>query len=392
MIKKKTLYLYLLKEIFGALLIGIFIFSFVILTNRLIRLMDMVVNKGVSIWDVVNMILFLLPSSLVFTIPMSFLLAVLIVLGRLSADGELTTLKASGISLYQMLPPFVITGIVCFFITLFSTLFLFPQANYALRNLIFHIIKGRAEAAIQEKVFNDDFRGLVLYVNEVSSHTLKGIFLVDTRQAGRPTIIIAKRGRILSDPDSLQVVLSLKDGTIHRNTKQDMRYQLISFDSYDMNLSGEEAKYSKKRVKKFKEMTLKELLALYKDTKIKKEKFIKLKTELNKRFSFPFACLVFGILGVALGFQRKRGSKSYSFMLSLVIILVYYLLLSIGESFGERGLLPPGLGIWLPNIVLGILGLYLLQKAQREATFFPVDFLESKTGSLLKSLKERIRR
>ena len=83
-------------------------------------------------------------------------------------------------------------------ITLFSTLFLFPQANYALRNLIFHIIKGRAEAAIQEKVFNDDFRGLVLYVNEVSSHTLKGIFLVDTRQAGRPTIIIAKRGRILS--------------------------------------------------------------------------------------------------------------------------------------------------------------------------------------------------
>ena len=154
---------YILKEISIPFFLTLFVFTFILLMGKILQLMDLMVNKGVSFIDISKLILFLMPSFLVFTIPTAFLISILIGLGRLSGDNEITVFKASGISLYQLLFPIAVASLIAFIMTAVITFFLVPHSNYATRNLLFDIARQKASIGIKEKVFNDDFKDLVLY-------------------------------------------------------------------------------------------------------------------------------------------------------------------------------------------------------------------------------------
>lgn len=364
--KTKIINLYIFKEILTFFFLGLGIFTFVLLIGNILKLMEMIISKGIGLSDVTRLFLYMLPYLLVFTIPMAFLLALLLTFGRLSSESELIAFRASGLSLYQLAAPAAVLAVVTFLLTAFLSLFALPWGNISFKKELFHLARTRAEAGIKEGVFNDDFAGLILYVQNRSDEAgkMEGIFLSDTRELDTPNTVFAREGYLRSDPKSYTLILHLIDGSVHRISRDLLSYQMIDFGDYQLQLTlGTGQKGGKKRNQ---EMTLSELRKVTEGLKQKKKNFYRPLMEFHKRFSLPFACLVFALLGVPLGIQSPRSGRSRSFSVSLVLLLVYYLFLVGGKSLGEKGALPPFLAMWTGNIVFTAFGLILFYRVANE--------------------------
>jgi len=171
------------KELTIAFAIGLMVFTFVLLTNKILRLVELIVSKGVGIWTVVQLFAHILPYSLVVTIPMSVLLAVLATFTRLSTDGEMLVLHSAGLSLTRVARPAILFGLLTTVATLAVAIWILPFSNFAFKNLVFEMARRQAAVGIQEGVFNSPIEGLILYVErlEAKSSRMEGVFLVDNR-------------------------------------------------------------------------------------------------------------------------------------------------------------------------------------------------------------------
>jgi len=381
---------YLFKELVGFFTASLLSFSAIMLMGRTLKLSDLVVNKGLSIIDMLQLISYIFIPFLGYIIPMSLLLTVLLALGRLSADNEITAMKTAGISLYQIVFPIGVFACGAFLLTTLLTLYAYPWGFRSLRNFAFKVAQTQSEIAIQERVFNDDFEGMVIYIDKtpVNGGALQGVFISDKRDPNMSTTIVAKEAYIRSDPESMTVNLRLFDGTFHRASNEAHSYQMGRFTTYDINLdltaSFNELKSKKKQ---FREMTLSELKASLEQQGHNTPYVNEIKIEYYKKFTIPFACFIFALLGIPLGIRKVRGGKSYGFIMSLIIIVLYYLLLITAESIGKSGAIPPLISMWLPNITLGALGIYLFNTAVKESSPPIVTWasrLTVKTASYLK--------
>lgn len=389
--KLKIINWYLFKEILGPFLISLLTFSLIMLMGRTLRMTDLLVNKGLNVVDVLQLLAYILIPFYGYIIPMSLLLTVLLGLGRLSADNEIVALKTSGISLYQMVLPIGIFASMAFLVTTLITVYAYPWGFKSLKNLAFKIAKTRSEVGIQERTFNDDFDGMVIYVDKTSvkGGRLQGVFISDKRDPGLSTTIIAKEGHIISDPESMIVNLRLFDGTFHRAGDDMKSYQTGHFHTYDINLDLKAAMDDVKREKKkYREMTLTELKEAINQSPETNPKLNEIKIEYYKKFTIPFACFVMGLLGIPLGIRKIRSGRSYGFVISLIILLSYYMLLITAESLGESGKISPLLSMWTPNILMGALGIYLFIHAARESTPMVVVW----SNRLIANVSRRIKR
>ena len=393
-IPRRTLYTHITKELMSPFILGLLIFTFILLTNRILKLMDLVVNKGVGLDEVIKLIMYLLPSFFMLTIPMSVLLAILITLGRLSADGELIAMKASGISLYQILPPFIALCVTGFLLTNMLSLLLLPQGNRAFRNQLFSLSKRHSEANLQERIFNDDFEGLIIYINEIPGQGkhMQGIVISDKRETEVPSLIIGEEGMIISDQNERKVTLRLFNGSIHRAANDSLTYQKAIFKTYDMNLQLSNVESENDTEIKHSEQSIAALLKLLTDRSKEKKSLIKIQTEIHKRFAFPFACVVLGLVGIPFGAYRRKGTRSYGFVLCIIILFLYYVFLNFGETMAKRGILYPALGIWMPNVVLVIMGCYLLSVVGREKPIPGLYWIDETVNRLSTTLKKRFKR
>ena len=371
MTKLKIINRYIFKELLGTFLISLLTFSVIMLMGRTLKLADLLVNKGLSVFDVLRLLSYILIPFYGYIIPMSLLLTVLLGLGRLSADNEIVALKTSGISLYQIVLPIGVFSSIAFLLTTLITIYAYPWGFKSLRNLAFEIAKTRSEVGIQERIFNDDFDGMVIYVDKTSvkGGRMQGVFISDKRDPRLSTTIIAKEGYITSDPESMLVNLRLLDGTFQRVGDDMQSYQIGSFNTYDITLDLKTALADvKRKKKKHREMTLTELKEAIDTTSEENPKLNEIKTEYYKKFTIPFVCFVMGLLGVPLGIRKIKGGRSYGFVVSLAILLFYYILMIIAESLGESGKIPPLIAMWMPNIFMGTFGIYLFIHAAREST------------------------
>ena len=393
-IPKRTLYTHITKELMSPFILGLLIFTFILLTNRILKLMDLVVNKGVGLDEVIKLIMYLLPSFFMLTIPMSVLLAILITLGRLSADGELIAMKASGISLYQILPPFIALCVTGFLLTNMLSLLLLPQGNRAFRNQLFSLSKRHSEANLQERIFNDDFEGLIIYINEIPGQGkhMQGIVISDKRETEVPSLIIGEEGIIISDQNEMKVTLRLFNGSIHRAANDSRTYQKAIFKTYDMNLQLSNEESENDTEIKYSEQSIAALLKLITERRKENKSLIKIQTEIHKRFAIPFACVVLGLVGIPFGAYRRKGNRSYGFVLCIIILFLYYVFLNFGETMAKRGILYPALGIWLPNVVLGIMGCYLLSVVGREKPIPGLYWIDETVNRLSTTLTKRFKR
>ena len=362
---------YLAREIIIPFFLGLAIFTFILLADRIINLTELVVSKGAGIIEVLSLISYILPSFMVIAIPMSFLLAVLLAFGRLSTDEEITAAKSSGLSLVQMMPPVIILSIGAFIICLFLMIYALPWGNHSFKSKIYNIVKKKADTSIVPGRVIDSFPDMIIYVNEEdkSSGRYKGVLLSENRKGIKSDTITAREGELISSPDELSIILRLYDGSIHREgEKKDMRYSIIDFKTYDLKLSlGTKDGGTRAAPKGDRELSLSELIKKADELESEGRDSNYLLVELHKKFSIPFACIVFAFIGAPLGIQGKRSGKAYGFIVSLIIITVYWLFLLWGEVLGDKGSLPPFISMWAPNIFFLIIGLHILNKANRDS-------------------------
>jgi len=374
---KKTTYLYILKEILPIFLIGIMVFTIILLMDKMLKLIELIVTRGVSLSDILMLLLFLSPSFLVFTIPMSVLLSTLISFGRLSGDSEITAFKASGLSLYQLFLPVCIFSIAAYLLTTVCVFYGLPWGNRGFRTTLYKIAQSKADIEIKERVFNDMFDGLVVYVEKVpiQGQKMEGILIYDERDQENTNTIFAKEGFLSSNPKSQEVILRLFNGDIHRFDSRANIYQKIKFDAYDLKLELAKAFTAIGRKLKDKEMSIDEIKGKMEGIKQKGGDITSLDVELHKRYAFPFACIVFALIGVPLGIQPRRSGRSYGFVFSILLLLGYYISLTGSEILALRGTIPPYMAGWAPNVIFGAFGIYLLIKMAKESPFKPVIWL-----------------
>ncbi len=360
---------YLAREVVVPMVLGILTFTFVLLMGRILKLVEMVINKGVPFGDILLLFVYLLPAFLVLTIPLAFFLGILLGFGRLSADSEIIALKASGVSLSGMMQPVLLLATLAALATAFLTLFAQPAGTTAFRNQVFEIAASRASIGLQPRVFNDEFDGLVIYTNDVEERSglLEGIFIADERLGSTPSIILARHGRIIADQEALILTLRLEDGAIHRQPSEENRanYQIIRFATYDISLNlGQALTSSEDRPRKAKELTWSELRQAHRQAPPQLQSTYL--AEIHKRLSLPFAPLIFALLGVPLGIQSQRSGRGGGFAIGLGVFLGYYLLYSFAETLTTEGGLPPFPTLWLPNLIFLVLGAVLFRRALLE--------------------------
>ena len=371
---KKIIDRYILKEIAFPFFMILFILTFVLLMGKILQLMDLMVNKGIRLTDIALLIFYLMPSFLLFTIPISLFVAIMIGLGRLSSDNELLVMKAAGMSLQQIARPIIIAVTACFLLTALTSYYLAPYGNYAVKSLLFNIARKKASVAIKEKVFNDEFSGILLYADRVpvSGEHMEGVLISDTRNTGEQSTIIAARAYLIADPNAMTVTLRLENGATHSVDRSLNSYRRMDFARYDIKLDlGAAISAEAGKTKSSTEMTIGEMMQRMGDKKLRETDLRELAIEINKKFSIPVSTLVFGILGIPLGIRKHRTAKYWGFTIGLAVVLAYYLLRLGGEALAETGQLTPFIGTWTPNIILGVAGGWLFLRAAAEKPLWP---------------------
>lgn len=361
---------YILREMSFPFFASLGVMTFVLLLGKILQLMDLMVNKGINASDIAKLILFLMPYFLLFTIPIALLLAVLIGLGKLASDNEITAIKAAGISLYRLFFPVAIASFAAFLVALSLSLFFVPYSNYATKELLFSVVRQNASAGIKEKVFNDNFRGLLLYANHIPAHGdfMEGVLIYDNRIGREPSTIFADKAYLISDSETKLVSLRLEKGGNHTFDPKSKSYRKMDFRSYDISLDLESSLAEQKReaAKDSTEMTLGELIDKIGASKGDNAAVRELMTELNKKFTLPLTCIIFGLLGLPIGSKVRKTARVRGLTTGIMIVFFYYILQLGGTALAETGKIPPWLGSWFPNILFVAVGIYLLIRAAQE--------------------------
>jgi lipopolysaccharide export system permease protein len=371
----KTLARYLISEVLPPFFFGLMAFTFVLLIARILKLIELVVTRGVPFLEIGKLLSLILPTFFELTVPMAFLLAILLGLGRLSNDGEILALKASGISPPQILWPIGAVAVVIGMVTLGLTLFARPAANLALKKELYNIAKTRVGTALKEKVFNTDFPKILIYVEEIipPGNTAQGILIVDKRDRAKEDIILGKVALISTDEQTNTLGLKLFDGSIYEREKKRSGFSQTRFNIYDFKLDLDALIGPvKKNDTEPKEASVRRLMNVIRQKQASGGKAIAERVELQQRLSFAFVPLVFCLLGVSLTLlpRSSRASRSWGFVLCLFWLLTYYALLSLGKALGNNGVLHPIPALWLPNIIVGGIAIFLFMKAVRESPFY----------------------
>jgi lipopolysaccharide export system permease protein len=356
---------YIGRKILAPMGLGLVILIFVLLMGNLLKLTDLVINKGVPLRDIVLLFYYLLPSFLDIALGMAFLIGILVGFSRLSADHEIIAMKSAGISLRQMSMPVLAIALATALALVAISFTAKPAGKRNFKEQVFRILQNRLGKGLEPMVFFHDFKDVVLFAQEVdNSGQMRGVFLSDNRDPAEHLVISAKTGRLFSDPKSLAFTIFLQNGTLHNQTVQGKasEYRLLNFSEYQLTLDFNEKSDQKERHLAPKEMTLSEILSQPRLTR-------KMRIEVHKRLAAPCAPFLFVLLGIPLGMYSPRSGRMGGFAFSLVIFLSYYMLSSFFETLClEKRALPLFL-MWVPNLVFLVTGILLFRGAALEKSF-----------------------
>jgi LPS export ABC transporter permease LptF/LPS export ABC transporter permease LptG len=364
---------YILTEILGPLGIGFLVYTFILLIRFLFQSAEMIIRRGLPFSVVGELLVLTLPNIVVLTLPMSLLFGILIAVGRMSSDSELIAMRSCGISLLTLYRPILLLSA---FFTVVNTLLMvyaLPWGNHSLQQLRLKIATQSVSQQVQPRVFYEEWPGKVVYVFEVppGEDRWKGVFLAESiPTSGDNQVTIADWGEVRVDPAGEQVILRLYNAIRHKvDLNAPDRYEVSRHKRLDLVLEDQFTTEQKAKIsvsKSIRELTLDELEDLWEDPTASDEQRNLALVEIHKKFSIPMACMVFGLFALPLGINNRRGGKASGFALSIAVIVVYYILLSNGEEAARFGKLPPWLGMWSPNILLAVGGVFLLARRNRD--------------------------
>jgi lipopolysaccharide export system permease protein len=343
--------------------VSVLVLTFIFLMTQILDITSLIVNQRPDIISVLLLLVYSIPDFLIFVMPMSVMLAVLLTFLRLSSDNEVVALKAGGYSAYELLPPVFLFCLMGFLVTSFMSIHGVPWGRLSFKSIAFEVAKSNIDLALKERTFNESFKGVTLFVSELDTRdrALTDIFLQDARRSDVVSTVVAPKGHYYSDPEKLTFQLRLYDGVINQVDLDERSWHSIEFETYDFNLDLTRAMASlEDRPKDEEEMSLAELRQALREATVKDSRYYLTLMEYHTKFALPFSCFVLGLIAVPLGMQSKDAKRSFGIIPGLLVFLFYYVILSAGWVFGEAGTYPPIIGMWMPNLVIGALGAYLM--------------------------------
>jgi LPS export ABC transporter permease LptG/LPS export ABC transporter permease LptF len=377
-LRMRILTRYILGEVISHALIGAAVFTFVLFTRDLGRILELVVRNSAPLPSVAQVFLYTVPVALTYTIPMGVLVGILIGLSRLAADSEITAMRASGLGVWTFLRVISIFVVVAWMLALVNSVYLAPRSLAALGDLQDRLKGSQASFEIQPRVFYEGFPKAVLYVQDVKAASgaaiWKGVFLADLSQPSAPRITLAREGILVSQgPDTLD--LHLSNGSTHQtNPKNPDQYEISMFQTTDIPIRVPAAQNNQEHepasVGEMKVSALRNLAAKS-DPAMQRWALI----EYHRRFALPTACIGLALVGIPLGLSAKRGGKSTGFVLTILLVFLYYLISLIGISLARQGRVSPGVGVWMADVVFLMGGAFLLWMSERR----PIDLSSLRT-------------
>ena len=352
---------YILGEVLSHALIGCALFTFILFMPYLPHVLEMVVRNSSSFSSAVEIFLFMMPNLLRVTIPMSVLVGVLLGFSRLAADSEVIAMRASGLGIWYFVRVSAIVATAGTLLGLLNSLYLAPRANTAILEMERSLGASQASYEIQPRVFYEDFKNFVLYVQDVRSGSgaanWRQVFMAEVSDPTTPVITTAASATVVNDSSQI-LLMRLRDGARH-DTKsgESDQYNISTYTTTDMPLSlnPQSDVHVGRMDTAIYALPMGELLERTHGPDGRRYRL-----ELQSRFSFPAACLVLMLVGVPLGVSSKRGGKSSGFVFTVLLVFVYYFLSSTGMALGKQNKIPVFLSVWSANLLFASVGLFLL--------------------------------
>ena len=358
---------YILKEVLSHGLIGIAVFTFVIFMRDVSRILELVVRNSAPVPSVAELFFLTLPAALTVTIPMGVLVGILIGLSRLASDSEITAMRAAGVGVSRFLRIIAVFGIVAWGLALLNNIVLAPRSAAALAKLQNALATSQASFEVQPRVFYEDFKNYVLYVQDTTTASgaaiWKNVFLADVSTPGATKITLAQEAVVTSSGKDA-IHLHMVNGEIHdANVRAPEQYTITTFNETDTILNLPPTPKPAQELIPVQQLNTRELL---RQTYNPNKEFARWYwIEFNRRFALPTACLVLVLIGIPLGLSSKKGGKGAGFVLTIVLVFVYYFISVTGVSLARSGKLPPVLGVWLANMAFAFFGIVLLWRVDK---------------------------
>jgi LPS export ABC transporter permease LptG/LPS export ABC transporter permease LptF len=355
---------YVLRQVLSPFGLGLLVFTFFLIIPGLMEYAEEYISKGVPLQVVVRLMSTLVPQALALTIPMSLLLGLLVALGRLTADREFVALQACGVHPARLMRPVMVVATSGCAATLYVLLVAVPASNQLFREGTFDIVASLAEGDIKPRVFFEGIPNLVLYIKEVPPEGgWNGVILVDSRAGQGSPVYTARRGWLVIDKVRRRVEAVLEEGTRHQQAAEaPEKYEISRFARHVLTLNPDDVLRTGQLSKGEREMSIPELRARAAELRAQGQSPHNPLFEIHQKFAIAGACFIFGLLGLSLGVSRERDARLGSFVMGIVVIFLYYVILWLGRSLVKGHFLPPWLGAWLPNLLLGGVGLGLLTR------------------------------
>lgn len=339
---------------------------------KLIPFLNFVLELKIDFSDFIRLFAYLFPNIFLYSIPMAAMMGVTIGFARLSSDSEILALKASGISMYNILPPVIIVTAIISLFTAYFSMKLIPLSEIAMKQLTYQLLKEKVNKGIKPHVFTEALGDVVVYVGDIEKETgnWTDVWVSDMRGVSNPIITMASTGHMESNIEDMNVTIVLQHGSLHKPDKEDV--QIVEFDQYKINIPLRPPNSKATRVKKRTVLSMSELLEESKneDLPIKVRK--RLLIEFHKRMVLPAGCLLISLIGLPLGLQARPGKKAIGIQAGLGIFILYYIFFTIGKSLAEDADVPIGLTMWTPNFLFFCLAAFWIYRISNEQSLIPL--------------------
>jgi len=375
---------YIFKELFKLFIISTGALTTILYLDKFLFMAQMILNRGVSVIEMILMMAYMSPAFLALTIPMGVLLASVITFNQFSANNEWVAMKTCNWSFLELMKPVAYFAILAYILANSIMFWGLPWGNNSYKLLIYDIIKNRANIDIKPNIFNKDFKNLILLVKDRDQNSsLKSVFIAKNNGIDPPQIITSEEGIISSNPEILKIQLKLRKGTIHELSKERGNYKTLNFDRYNILLSlPESERLEQKALVSHRELSLEKLKETIIDKRKKGLPTSGQEVEISKKFSLPFACLLFAFFGAPLGIKSSRSGKTGSFGIAVLVILLYYIAFIMTQNLGSTGQIDSYTSVWIPNFFLLIIVIFSNYKIYKEE---PIKVLENFNNLLITS-------
>jgi LPS export ABC transporter permease LptG/LPS export ABC transporter permease LptF len=358
---------YVISEATGPIVLGFVVSTFMLLIRAFFELAEAIIRKGVEPMIVLKLLALNLPHIVVITIPMALLFGILVAVGRLTADSELTALRAAGVSLFYLFRAVLLISLSLTLVNVVLMLFLMPWGNRTYTRLLIEQMAGSVTEEIEPRVFTDLIEDRTLYIFEAppGQDHWNGVFMAESLPLGDTQFTVAEGGSIRLEERGARIIVELENAIEQQldlgapTEAHVSSHKLLTLVNEDPSRGG----IHQSRGGRLRELYWHQLVEWANDPERPAEARALARVEMHKKFSIPAACLVFGLVALPVGFSRRRGGgRSSAFAQSIGIIAVYYVLQNLGEEGAANGKMAPWLSMWLPNLLYLVGGAFLLAR------------------------------